>query len=243
MTLTLLLACQEPFDEDRHDLLDFRIAGMRLRAGEPRALLWSGEGAWHATAPATTWEETSGGWSLRAEDTDGHVETGLLAVAEGAEDPVVDEIVRELDGDVATLSVGLGDTHVTHWMCQSGTFEETGPHATRWTAPGSGIWPILALHFDGRGGNGWTVIDVPVDVGPPWVEAGARLFPADVSEDAEGWLEATVEAADTPGGLILSDVSVAEAGDPFDFDAVVEGRIGRDEILGTRVRFEGKAVP
>jgi hypothetical protein len=239
----VLIACQDPFGEDRHDLTDFRIAGMRLEGEDPRALLWSGSGAWHATAPTQEWTEDAGGWSLRAEDAAGSVETGRLEVSDGASAPAPGEVLRTVDGDVATLSIDLPDTHLTHWMCQSGEFAETDANATTWTASEAGIWPVLALHVDGLGGNGWTVIDVPIDASPPWIEVGARLFPTDATTAGTGWWDATLVAADTPGGLILTDVSVAEDGDPFDFDAVVEGRIGRDEVEGTRVRFEGTVVP
>lgn len=242
-----LLACQEPFAQDRHDLVDFRIAAMALAEGEPRALVWSGEGAFHATAPTLEWAQDGATWTLRAEDADGDVETGALTVEEGAETPVPAGFTRTVDGDVATLAFDLGDAWRTHWMSPVGTFEESGPHATAWTADADGIWPVVALHFDGHGGNAWTVLDVPVGVEPPWLEVGGRIFPLAASLAGEGGWEATVEADDDAlAGIRLRDVAAAEApadGEAFDFDALVEGRIGRDAVVGTRVRFVGRAVP
>lgn len=239
-----LVACQEPFAQDRHDLVDFRIAGMRLAAGEPRALVWSGQGAFHATAPALTWGRDGEAWTLTAEDADGNVETGILTVEDDAETPVPAGFTRTVEGDEATLAVDLGDAWVTHWMSPGGAFAETGPHATGWTADADGIWPIVALHVDGRGGNAWTVLDVPVGVAPPWMEVGGRIFPLETALEGEGDWEATLEADDGLAGIRLVDVAPAAGdGDAFDFDAVVEGRVARDAVVGTRVRFAGRAVP
>lgn len=55
----LLLACQEPFPEDRHDLVSFRIAAITAEQTSeglrPRALLSSAEGFYHSVAPTLTW--------------------------------------------------------------------------------------------------------------------------------------------------------------------------------------------
>lgn len=61
--LLLLLACQDPFPEDRHDLAGFRIAAVQAQATDAglalRAFVYSGHGMWHPAPPDVTW--TAGG--------------------------------------------------------------------------------------------------------------------------------------------------------------------------------------
>ncbi len=57
--LLLLLACQEPFPEDRHDLVSFRIAAITAEQTpeglRPQALISSPEGFYHSVAPTLIW--------------------------------------------------------------------------------------------------------------------------------------------------------------------------------------------
>jgi len=53
--LLLLVACQEPFDEDRHDLSGFRIAGIGVEDDMAKAAVWSGAGPWHEAQPGLSW--------------------------------------------------------------------------------------------------------------------------------------------------------------------------------------------
>lgn len=56
LVLSLLLAaCQEPFSEDRHDLVGFRVVGIGVEDGVAKAAVWSGEGPWHEQAPTLSW--------------------------------------------------------------------------------------------------------------------------------------------------------------------------------------------
>ena len=54
-TLFSLMACSEPFEVDRHDLIAPRILGVRQQNGEIHAQIWNGEGMWHRTAPTIAW--------------------------------------------------------------------------------------------------------------------------------------------------------------------------------------------
>ncbi|MDG1483034.1 MAG: hypothetical protein P8R54_25815 [Myxococcota bacterium] len=55
MLSLLLAACQEPFSEDRHDLVGFRIVGIGVEDGVAKAAVWSGEGPWHEQTPTLSW--------------------------------------------------------------------------------------------------------------------------------------------------------------------------------------------
>ena len=54
-TLFPLMACSEPFEVDRHDLIAPRILGVRHQNGEIHAQVWNGEGMWHQTVPTIEW--------------------------------------------------------------------------------------------------------------------------------------------------------------------------------------------
>jgi hypothetical protein len=186
---------------------------------------------------------------VQAEDVDGHRESGELCVAADAVTPVVTAISRELTGNGANLELTVDGASTTHWMSPAGEFSESGPHATTWTSDGASV--ILALTFDGRGGNTWTVIDVPSSLAPPYLVAGGRVFPISESLQGEGWFVATLAADDALSGIRLVDVQpasgpsdgeIACGADGLDLDALVEGRCGRDEILGARVALFATAV-
>lgn len=55
LLLLTLMACQAPFDVNRHDLGPPRIAAMGVRDGAARAALWSGLGGWHDERPSLAW--------------------------------------------------------------------------------------------------------------------------------------------------------------------------------------------
>ena len=55
-----LFGCAEPFDEDRHDLLGFRIAAVGMHDGLGRAMIWSGEGLYHEQQPELVWRDEEG---------------------------------------------------------------------------------------------------------------------------------------------------------------------------------------
>ena len=59
--LGLLIACQEPFDVNRHDLGPFRIAAIGVDGGIARAAVWSGEGMSHSSSPILSWS-VNGEW-------------------------------------------------------------------------------------------------------------------------------------------------------------------------------------
>jgi hypothetical protein len=94
--LLLLLACAPPFDVTRKDLGPFRIAAVGVQDGVADAVIWSGEGMAHATAPQLDWsldgEPLGSGWDVQvpqdsgvlelvATHADGHVETAQVPVA------------------------------------------------------------------------------------------------------------------------------------------------------------------
>lgn len=250
---SLLLACQEPFDQDRHDLVDFRIAGMAAEEA-PTALLWAETGLWSATAPSLVWTSSVEGedtvHTLVATDAEGHQESGRLVVEPGAHQPGLVAFTRE---EGWSLAVELDREASTHFMAPAGEFSETGPQSTDWDPAGaSGIVPVIALSFDGFGGVRWDVLDVPVDVDPPWLELGGRIFPTELEAEGSGWWAVSLEADEGWAGLRFADPlpatgpeeGEAVCGGSGDFDPgwLAEGRCGRDEILGARVVVEGTGV-
>lgn len=92
--LMLLVACQAPFAEDRHDLASFRIAAVAATPSATgvslRALIWSGHGAWHPATPTARWSVTGAdGVVVEAQGVRAEVEVTLpasvLLVASDAE--------------------------------------------------------------------------------------------------------------------------------------------------------------
>ena len=252
----LLVSCAPPFEQTRKDLRDFRLVAMAAEGAELRALVWSGEGAFHSTAPALTWtidgtEVTSAPAApftvaLTVEDAAGNIEEGVLEVQEGASNPVVGGTTRTIaDG---SASVSLDTDAVTRWKGSSGTFTETGPASVDWVAADAPLAAILGLSLDGLGGVTWTWADVATDASP-YVAVGGRLIPAEATVSAGDYL-GTLTAADNLAGLTVTDIVAADAdGDvvcgltPFDFDALVDGRCGLDDAVGARVRFTAGVWP
>lgn len=257
--LLLLAACQEPFPEDRHDLSDFRLAGLAVERGEFRVLAWSGYGAWHRAPPTVRW--TVDGRAVTAapaapfcadvevEDEDGHREAGELCLDAAADTPEIRGFTRTLTGSGAELALDVGSPATTHWMAPAGEFSESGPHATTWAGDAGSI--AIGLTFDGHGGNAWTVIDLPRTLPPPYLAVGGRVLPISESLQGEGWYTATLAADDALAGVRLVDVQPATGpgdgeaacgADGLDLDALVEGRCGRDALLGARVAIFATAV-
>jgi hypothetical protein len=253
----LLFACTPEFDETRKDLDGFRLVAMAADSAEPRALVWSGEGAWHSTAPTLTWtldaEPDTFTAALHVENAAGDAEDGVLVVDTEATIPVVTSFTRTVDGSHASLALeGPDDAHFTRWMGTSGTFTETGPLSADWDADEDGTATLVALTIDGHGGNTWTLLDVMTGDPTPALAVGGRLLPVDTITAGSGWYLATLTAADTLAGYLLTDVVAAEDGtggdvvcglDPFDVDALADGRCGRDEAEGARVALYGEGLP
>ncbi|MES2644316.1 MAG: hypothetical protein V4850_32825 [Myxococcota bacterium] len=275
MLFIVLLACTPTFDETRKDLDGFRLVGLAADSGALRALVWSGEGAFHRTAPVVTWsidgevvtEAPAPPFTARvvvegAEAT----EQGELVVSDDAVVPAMTGFSRTFDGATAALSLAVGTDAVTRWMASGGTFTETGPNAADWSilpAPDedgvvadaepedTGLVTIVGLTLDGRGGNTWSFLDVGTDAGP-YLAVGGRLLPIDVQVPGEGRYLATLTAAENRAGLVLTDVVAAadtDTGDvvcgldPFDADALADGRCGLDDAIGARVLLTGAPWP
>jgi hypothetical protein len=264
--LLLALGCLEPFPSDRHDLVDLRIAGMAVEGadlGAARALIWEGTEGWSARAPAQAWSEPEAGlFRLEVTGADGSAELGELEVAEGHAAPRLESWAREVDGAGAHLSLTLSAPATVHWMSPAGTFVEDGAASTRWDAADADgvaladdVWPVVALWFDGEGGNGWATFDVPVGVDGPYLAVGGRLLPvaAGIGSGDVTVLATLVESAGV-AGFTLADVREVDgtetAATPcgttegaWSPDDLLERRCGRDEVIGARVRLRGEGVP
>lgn len=252
--IVVLPACQEPFLEDRHDLTDFRIAGLGVKDGDLRALVWSGEGFWHRSAPTIVWEidgveviaAPPPPFTATVEIGD---ETGELTVETDAAVPLVTGFSREIGAEVH-LAVDVEGESVTHWMAPTGEFEERGPHETTWSPAEESLTPVVALHLDGKGGNAWTLIDIPLGVSGPLLVTGGHVYPVDTPLSGKAWFAATVDADDGWAGIRLVDIAATET--PLDgpcgvggFDpaALSECRCNRDDLVGTRITLHGEIFP
>ncbi len=261
MVPLFLLACSPEFSESRKDLDGFRLVAMGFADADLRGAVWSGEGAWHTTAPSLAW--TTGGEAvteasappftvdLQVEAADGATEAGRLVVQADATVPIVEGFTREVTGSSAAISLSVSEGSFTRWMGTSGTFTETGPHAADWVPDGSEGATLLALTLDGRGGETWTWVDVEVEPEGQVLEVGGRLLPTDGSGTGSGWFLATIEAEDSRHGVRLTTLEPTADGsagetvcglDPFDLDALADGRCGRDAAAGARVALFGAIV-
>ncbi|MFN7147231.1 MAG: hypothetical protein ACK4YP_25915 [Myxococcota bacterium] len=262
MLSVLLLACAPPFDETRKDLAGFRLVGTAVRDGRLHADVWSGEGAFHATAPTVTWTIDGNVATdappapftarVRVENADGLSEEGELTVDADATTPTIASFTRTTTDTGATFALDVTSDATTRWMASSGTFTETGPNSADWAAEDAPLTTVYALTLDGRGGNVGAWIDVATDTGPYLAVAG-RLLPVEAPVTEGDWL-ATITPADTHAGLVLTDLvpatDTAESVcglDPVDsadlVAALVDGRCGLDEAAGARVRLAGAPWP
>lgn len=314
MLLPLLLACQDPFPEDRHDLASFRIAAVQARSVQDglavRAFVYSGLGMWHATVPEVTWsagdQQATGPTATLAvaapveialTASDGvSTESAVLALeaaptpptveswSRGVVDLTIDDVVTPIDerralstgedqpvepGGALRYALTLREADVTtHWMSTGGDFAELDAASTDWFAGtavldnneiqststlAAGVQSVVALSFDGRGGNSWITLDAPVALLGSRLLTGGRVFPVE-AEPAEGLFAATLQAADTAAGVALVDVSPVDdassaeavcgqaAASVFDFAALAEGWCARDEVVGARIVVDGQVV-
>ncbi len=170
-----LLACQDPFAEDRHDLASFRIAGVSGSTDASgstrlRAAVWSGLGAWHDVPPVLGWSAPGdttvtalgedatlafavpGSVDLTAEAATGSAEVGTetaqLDLAAGAVAPPISGFVRE--------AVDLDITHIGDPIA---TREAVAPTSDVPVVPGSAVRLTLGVadgttvHWMGTGGQ------------------------------------------------------------------------------------------
>lgn len=281
MILPLLLGCLDPFPTDRHDLVDLRIAAMGIDAGGGlRAFVWEGANAWSATAPARTWEILemgcddagcgslpSGTFGLKVTGAAAAEEVGELRVEDDAELPALRGSSRVLGEAGASVALDVPDAAMVRWMAPVGEIAETDFAAMSYTGPveadgtpTAGVWPLVALWMDGRGGNDWATFDVPIGVDGPFFAVGGRLFPVDTdlpggpttalttlaaTDDLTGFALTELVAddgmatRDFPCGSALEGASATGNWDP---DSVIERACGRDEVVGARVRIAGEIV-
>ena len=266
MLLVLAFGCYEPFALDRHDLADLRIVGMSAPEGDfaqARAFVWEGSDAWSESPPAQAWSAPEAGLiALAITDATGATERGELWVEPGHVSPTVEAWSRELTDDGAELSLTLSEAATVHWMAPTGTFDESGAATTTWTgvdaegkAVAAGVWPVVALWFDGAGGVGWETFDVPVGVSGPFLAQDGRLLPVPASTPEGGaTLLATLTQASAVRGFELTG-GVADDGTEtpaapcgtadghWTATDLLERRCGLGETVGARVRLRGEVVP
>ena len=265
--IILLLGCVDPFPTDRHDLLDLRIVGLRAdESGALASYLWEGTEGWSAEAPSATWGgdavcaasscsmDGPGTATIEVTGAVSGTEAGRLVVSEGANPPVLAGVMQSpIEGGVS-VALDVPGAATVHFMSPVGEFTETAFGATEFTVDEDGVWPVVALWLDGKGGNGWVSIDVDVGGTGPWLAVGERLLSVD-TELPEGPVTvlATITATETIAGFTLSDVVVDDGSavdtvcgadaDGWDPDSLIERRCGRDEVEGARVRIVGEGRP
>lgn len=273
LTTLGLVACVEPFEYGRHDLVDLRIVGMGFEFGTARAFVWEGAQAFSKVAPAQVWSGDFESGDCPADsdcgakagpretsvvvDSGEQTESGTLIVESEAAEPVLGLASIEWDADVATITLEAPDTHVTRWMTPAGELVEVGAHTVEFTPVGEGLFPLVALTTDGLGGNGWTVVDVPFGSVGATLGVGNRRLPLvnapdDASSGQAEWL-GTVVAADNVYGFALDQLRPDDGSADVEGcgvesgvwnpDRIVERACGLNTALGVTVRLTGTVVP
>lgn len=127
----------------------------------------------------------------------------------------------------ATIEAGAGaEVPVVRWMGTGGFFAELDDHTTDWFAAelvvdddeietatplDAGIYPLVALVLDGKGGNTWGFVDVAVDWSGPLLAVEGRLLPFAEGAPApqepahEGWWSLSLAVADSATGLVVTE--------------------------------------
>lgn len=221
---------------------------------------WTIDGAGVTVAPAPP-------FTARVTVDNGTVmEEGELVVQAHAVVPQITAFSRTFDGTTAALSFTVETDAVTRWMSTGGTLTETGPNAADWSllpapdedgvvadpaAEDIGLVTIVGLTLDGRGGNAWRWIEVATDAAP-YLAVGGRLLPLESPVSSAGRYLATLTPAENRAGLVLTDVVPAADTDtadivcgldPFDPDALADGRCGLDDAADARVLLTGAPWP
>ena len=267
MLLFLAMACTPDFDSARTDLQDFRILSVGLREGALAAPTWSGAGPWHDRAVTRAWSvgdstvdplappDPLGTVEVTVTGGDGASERAVLTRATDAADITIAgvTVTRGEDPGVASLVVDApGSTHV-RWSVDGGSLLTTGSHAADWTLPAEGgLATVFVLALDDRGGTAWTWADLSADGALPTVGVEVRRFGVDavpatlnssmlatiVEDPDEGYALASLTTGETEDPLPPPPCGVGEDG-LFDVEALVDGRCGKDEVLGARVVLAG----
>lgn len=197
--------------------------------------------------------------------------------------PIEDRLTHAAGADTAVaaggglrLAVDMIDDgdRTTHWMATGGQFAELDAMSTDWFAGtatldngeiqesgpiDAGVWPLVALTYDGLGGNRWTYVDAAVDTTGPLLHVDGRLFPVDTTESGEGYWAATVALDDGPAGISLHDLVQVpspmtdpaappaycglDPGVAFEFARLAEGLCTRADIDGASIIVYGTVVP
>lgn len=269
--LSFLLACVDPFARGRHDLVENRIVGAREHEGALEAFVWEGESSFSEVAPTRTWsgeglacveaECTVGptfAAKLSVEGTD-WTETANYTRSEAATAPSMGTFERAIDGHFATISVEVPESHRVHWSTPEGELVETGAGVVEYTVNNDGIYPVVALFFDGEGGNDWRVIDLAFGEVGPTLSVGSRLLPFAVGlespPDGEQSWTATIAESEDRSGILLDELTVGDTGFDegicgtndstgiWDPDRLIDRTCGRTEVLGATVLLYGTVNP
>ncbi len=205
--LTLLLGCQAPFEEDRHDLASFRIVAVSARAlgragdnATPlalRALIWSGKGAWHEQEPGVVWTVTG---------ADGRVQalTGVRPETEVALPASVELLAASVEGEWerATLVVLDGKQPSTKgWSRNESDLDATDATASIAEREGAAL-----LESSTTGPSGALRLEKVADrnLVTHWIGSGGTW--AELSEHRSDWFAAELEIDD---GEIEKNVPLA----------------------------------
>lgn len=266
--LLLNLGCTPDFEETRTDLVEgsFRVLGAGVRDGKLAVAAWSGDPAGFETALDVVWrvdgvaldDSSAPPAPFTAEATvtyANQTERVLLDVAADAT-PLSIAAAARAQGDAGwTLALDVPGAVRTRWAHRYVDLTPTGPtEALLEVREGAdGLAMVFALALDERGGAAWTWFDVPTpQAGLPLLAVGSRLLPVDVLPTTPGpWL-ATIDAPSTythaygfeltalePAGTERGALSCASPSGTLDAEALIDGRCGRDDVLGQRVRVEG----
>jgi hypothetical protein len=151
-------------------------------------------------------------------------------------------MVAGSDGTVLEL-----DRHRGDFLAEEIIFNDTEVESRTDSAPG--VYHLLVLVQDLKGGNRWIWLDAPMGVDGTWARSGERRLELG-EEVASGLVSVSLsrvdgfESYELEDPELVTDLSTqsltecAPQGIPFDLDWIVDGRCGLDELDGARIVLE-----
>ena len=139
------------------------------------------------------------------------------------------------------------DRHRGDFLAEEIIFNDTEVESRKDIEPG--VYHLLVLIQDLKGGNRWLWLDAPMGVDGTWARIGERRLDLG-AEVAAGLVAVSLSLRDGFEAYVLEDPEpvadlstqslpeCAPQGVPFELDWIVDGRCGLDELDGARLVLE-----
>lgn len=252
--MAALMACQEPFSVDRHDLRGLRIAALGVHDGVASAAVWSGLGPWHDSPPLLDWTldgdsigqghdvavDGGGLLELTVTDADGQTRSAYVSVSSSTPALTVRREAVTLGADLSLDARRAAEaTPIEHVAPSGGAVRMTlggvvAGRSARWM---SAAGTVLELESDTadllpeeiRFDDGELVYREPLGDG---TYTGLALSIDGAGENDWLWVDAAIGAPEQPRlrheGRLLDADDFVESG-------LVAATLVEDERLGVRL--------